>query len=211
MKLDFEKCTKVETGYCLVPQPHDDLKKYSDLYDRFCSVIYMSVMVGDKPVKANITREAKDVACIRAALCELISIEDYIKQSYPALAFSDYQFYKSQNPILHMFKLLRNYNIHLSHSMLGTKPMKVMVPASLDDVFEIEVEYISNLSVSELRRLHSSKDYSDEQLSQMIECFEVQQHEFGVTTLIIKAALDYSEQITTLLKVGEMPAHQRHL
>ncbi|MGR2934238.1 hypothetical protein ABMY10_20770 [Vibrio vulnificus] len=211
MKLDFEKCTKVETGYCLVPKPHDDLKKYSDLYDRFCSVIYMAVMVGDEPVKANITREAKDVACIRAALCELISIEDYIKQSYPALEYSDYQVYKSQNPIIHMLKLLRNYNIHLSHSILGTKPMMVMLPANLDKVFEIEVEYISNLSISELRRLHSSKDYSDEQLSQMIECFDAQQHKFGVTTLIIKAALDYSERITTLLSVGNISAHQQHL
>ncbi len=64
---------------------------------------------------------------------------------------------------------------------------------------EINVPYISNLSLNELRRLNSAKDYSDAQLKEMISVFEIQQHEFGIDTLLIKAAIDYSELLSTAL------------
>tara|TARA_R110000851_G_scaffold331701_1_gene506289 strand:+ start:281 stop:1021 length:741 start_codon:yes stop_codon:yes gene_type:complete len=203
LKLDFEKHTKVESGYLLIPQPQDGLKEYIDIYDRFCGVIYMLVKVGGDPDRFIISKEANDTVHIRAALSEFVGIEEYIKEIYPNLPKVDYRIYKSSNPIFHIIKLLRNYNIHLTNSTLKQKPMMVKTLIDESQEFEIQVEYISNLSVSELRRLSSAKDYSDTQLQKMVECFNNEQHEFGVTTLIIKAALEYSEQIKKLLILHE--------
>tara|TARA_R110000796_G_scaffold93563_1_gene198172 strand:+ start:613 stop:1311 length:699 start_codon:yes stop_codon:yes gene_type:complete len=203
LKLDFETYTKVESGYLMIPRPREELKKYIDIYDRFCGVIYMLAKVGGDSDTFIISTEAKNTVHIRAALSEFVGIEEYIKEIYPNLPKINYRIYKSLNPIFHLIKLLRNYNIHLSHSTLQQKSMMVKTLVDENQVFEIQIDYISNLSVSELRRLSSAKDYSDTQLEKMVECFNKEQHEFGITTLIMKAVLDYSEQIEKILMLHE--------
>ena len=200
MKLDFENYSKIKYGYLIIPSPPEKLKIDLEIYDRFCGVIYMAVHVGGESDKYFISKKAKDASYIRASLCDFVSIEEYIKQSYPDLNIENYRFYKSTNPIFHMLKLLRNYNIHLSDSTLANKSMMVRIPKDGTDDFEIQVEFISNLSIPEIRKLYSAKDYTDQQLQKMIECFEKEQHEFGVSALIIKSALDYAEKIERALQ-----------
>ena len=199
LKLDFECYTRIEHGYLIIPSPPSQLTDFPDLYDRICGTIYMAAKVGGDSDKSFISKKAKDASFIRASLCEFVSIEEYIKQTYPKLEAGCYRLYKSSNPIFHMLKLLRNYNIHIEESVLDNKSMMVEVPKYKTEQFEIEVEFISNLSVAQLKNLSSAKDYSDELLEKMINCFEVEQHQFGVPTLIIKSALDYADKLLTLL------------
>ena len=63
--------------------------------------------------------------------------------------------------------------------------------------------FISNLTVDGIKQLTSAKNYTDSQLEDMINYFNVQQHEFGVTTLIIKAAIDYSIHLAGVLKANK--------
>jgi hypothetical protein len=193
----------VESGYLIIPEPSKVLKQYIDIYDRFCGVIYMLVKVSGKPDKSMISNNAKDAAYIRAALSEFVGIEEYIKEVYPNLPKAEYRIYKSVNPIFHLIKILRNYNVHISHSTLEQKPMMVRTLLDESQEFEVQVKYISNLSTAELRRLSSTKDYSDSQLEMLVECFDKEQHEFGVTTLIMQAALEYSEQIEKSLSLNK--------
>ncbi len=199
MKLDISKATIVEHGYLLIPTPHELLLNFKSVYDRFSCVIYHAAMIGDKPVKGKISIENKDITHIRAALSEFIAIEDLIKNTYPDIDKNSYMIYKSGNPILHMLKIIRNYNIHISNSLIKKKTMMAKTLLENTPEIEINVPYISNLSLNELRRLNSAKDYSDAQLKEMISVFEIQQHEFGIDTLLIKAAIDYSELLSTAL------------
>ncbi|EJO9868633.1 hypothetical protein [Vibrio vulnificus] len=199
MKLDFNLATKVEHGYLLIPEPAKELAEFPDVYERICSVIYHCTMVSDEPVKQCISSSAKDATHIRSALCEFVGIEDLLKQLYPKLCNKVFAIYKSENPILHMIKLLRNYNVHISNSQLSQKSMKVRTKIDNFREIDITVEYISNLSLDSLKLMRSANNYSDSQLTRMIEVFECEQHEFGVTTLILKAVIDYSQHLAKVL------------
>ncbi len=200
MKLDFKNHTHIDHGYLLIPSPNKLLEKHPDIYDRFCGVIYLITKIdgnSDVHIASNL---AKSMACTRSALSEFVSIVEYLKENYPKLANHNYRIYSSTNPILHMIKLLRNYNIHLSESILSEKKMSVTTAIDPSIEHELTVKYISNLSAQELRKLRSSKDYDDNCLSSMIECFNIEQHIFGVSTLLMKSALEYADHIATILE-----------
>ncbi|MFL7017333.1 hypothetical protein [Vibrio cyclitrophicus] len=66
------------------------------------------------------------------------------------------------------------------------------------------VKFISNLSLESLKLMYSANQYSDSQLIGMIDIFEIEQHEFGVTTLILKAVIDYSEHLAKVLSSNQV-------
>ncbi|MBY7858304.1 hypothetical protein KW419_08470 [Vibrio fluvialis] len=204
MKLDFKLSTKVEHGYLLIPEPAKELAEFPDVYDRVCSVIYHCTMVANEPVKKCISLSAKDATHIRSALCEFVGIEDLLKQLYPTLSNNSFAIYKSENPVLHMIKLLRNYNVHISNSQLSQKSMKVRTKLDNFQEFDVTVGYISNLSLESLKLMYSANNYTDSQLIRMIEVFECEQHEFGVTTLIQKAVIDYSQHLAKVLHSNQI-------
>ncbi len=204
MKLDFNLATKVEHGYLLLPKPAKTLVDFPEVYDRVCSVIYHCAMVSDEPLKKCISLSAKEATHIRSALCEFVGIEDLLKKLYPELNNSEFAIYKSENPILHMIKLLRNYNVHISNSRLSQKAMKVRMLVDKYGEFDVIVKFISNLSLESLKLIYSANNYDDSQLIRMIEIFEHEQHEFGVTTLIQKAVIDYSEHLAKVLNSNQV-------
>jgi hypothetical protein len=205
-KYDFSKATTVDSGFFLIPEIPSELQVFPDIYDRFCSVIYMMAMVGDKPNKSSICQRAKDTACVRAALSDFVGIEEYLKSAYPKLEAHTYRIYKLKNPMFHMLKILRNYNVHISTSKLGDKGISGYVGSTDAGTFAFEQStiFISNLSVDEISRLHSAaKDYSRNQLEELVEYFEVQQHEYGLDSLIMRATLDYAIQIQLALSMAK--------
>ncbi|WP_182027241.1 hypothetical protein [Vibrio rotiferianus] len=204
MKLDFNLATKVEHGYLLIPEPAKGLVEFPDVYDRVCSVIYHCSMVSGEPMKKCIPLSAKEATHIRSALCEFVGLEDLLKQLYPTLSHAEFAIYKSKNPILHMIKLLRNYNVHISNSELSQKSMKVRALVDKHGEFDVTVKFISNLSLESLKLMRSATNYSDSQLISMIDIFENEQHEFGVTTLILKAVIDYSEHLVKVLHSNQV-------
>ncbi|WP_237486057.1 hypothetical protein [Vibrio hippocampi] len=199
MKLDFDLETNVEHGYLLIPEPAAELAQFPEVYERISSVIYHCVMVSGEATKRCISMSAKNATHIRSALCEFVGVEDLLKQLYPALPKSEYVIYKSTNPTWHMIKILRNYNIHISNSLLSIKPIRVRSLFPNQTELDVEVEYISNLTIDGLKLMHSTNDYNDTQLKNLISSFDHQQHKFGVTTLIIKTAIDYSHYLAKIL------------
>ncbi|HAS6762880.1 TPA: hypothetical protein GRI81_08110 [Vibrio parahaemolyticus] len=200
MNLDFSLATNVEHGYLLLPEPDKNLSDFSKVYERIQSIIYHCSMVSGEPVKHCISTPAKEASHIRAALCEFIGIEDLIQQLYPKIKKSAYGTYKSNNPTLHMIRLLRNYNIHIQNSQTAKKSIKVRTLIPESGEFDIDVMFISNLTVDGVKQLNSAKNYTDSQLEAMVNDFNFQQHEFGVITLIIKVAIDYSTHLAEVLK-----------
>lgn len=132
---------------------------------------------------------------IRASLSEFIALEDYISSTHNGVARDRHKIYKTSDPILHMIKLLRNYNIHISNNECNNKSMEVMIPNFPENTLVIQVPYISNLQLEDLQLVRDARFYSDAMLRKMIDCFNHEQNKYGIDTLIIKAALQYGEKL----------------
>ncbi|CAM3346688.1 hypothetical protein [Shewanella pealeana] len=200
MNINFETSTRIEQGYLLKPLIGEDLKEFPAFYDRFSAALYMATMAYDNSDSYQITSEPRKSAYLRAALAEFTGIVDVLSDSMPHIPKHLYSVYKSNDALYHMFNLLRNYNIHIAKSSLDQKSIRVRYLFDMENEHDHTVDFISNLSVIELKRLKCAKDYSGNLLEQLVDYFEHQQHEFGIQALIQKGIIDYSEHILRLLR-----------
>lgn len=211
MNLNFSEFPEIQEANWLIPAPCDNLKALPEIYARFCSAIYMTTHIGGASDKYMITDSEKSAAYLRAALHEFSSIEDIIKINFSDIDEKKYRICKSSNPLFHIMKLLRNYNVHVSMNKVAAKNMQVISLHDTDEIFDITVKYINNLSLSELEKTRDSQRYSKSDLKKMINYFNNQQHEFGVCELIKQGILLYSKQINYLLSNGEFDSNSRCL
>jgi len=194
--LDFENYIKIERGYAIIPSPDEKYKTLPDIYARLCSVIYFACCIGEKSDRACISNSARNEALIRAALSEFIALDDFIYKTYGRrLWFNDHT---NTDPIFHMLKLLRNYNIHISSSVIDSEPMQVRWLYEPEKILTMDKYFISNLNLESLARLDNAKKYLS-QLPMMIDAFEEQQHMFGICTLIMKCTLVNTACLDVLL------------
>ncbi|MCV2402875.1 hypothetical protein OFY17_08285 [Marinomonas sp. C2222] len=197
---DYTLFPKMEQGYLVIPKPCDGLKPHIELYDRFCSAIFMASMISEKAKKYMIRDAAQQCAYVRATLAEFCSIEECIKQLHPQLDKKLYLIHCSENPAFHMIKLLRNYNIHLSNSTLSKKSIRVAPLNKPESECDMSVLYIDNLDYSAISKLNSAKKYySMEDLESFIRLFDDKQHAFGLSDLLIATIVQYSELISKTL------------
>jgi hypothetical protein len=200
LAINFETSTHIEHGYLLKPHIEKDLEKFPIIYDRFCAALYMATMACSKSDTPQISEEARKSAYLRAALAEFTGLVDILSVTMPHIPKNLYSHYKSSNALFHMLNLLRNYNIHLAKSSLEQKTMKIRYLFDMENEHDHTIDYISNLSVTELMRLNCAKCYTREQLEELVQYFEYQQHEFGIQTLIEKGILDFSKHVLEILK-----------
>jgi hypothetical protein len=199
MKLDYSLFPAMESGYFIMPTPDERLRDFSELYDRFCSAIYMASKISDDSSKSMLSNKAHSSGYTRAALAEFAGIDEFIEQNLKQLKREDYTIYKQPNPLFHIMKILRNYNVHVGESTLSEKAMKVALPSKPQEAFEISIRYINNLSADKLKQLKSTKDYSKAEIEKMIVHFDNAQREFGVSALLIRGVILYSSVISCLL------------
>lgn len=198
----------METGYLIIPEPHEGIKGYKEICNRFCSAIYMASRISEKAGKYIITEPAMQCAYVRATLAEFCSIEECIKQLYPKLDNKQYLIHKSNNPAFHLLKLLRNYNIHLSDSTLSEKSISIALACKPDIEHDMSVWYIDNLDSLAISKLASAKYYSIQEIEKFIEIFDEKQHEFGIAQLLMTIVVQYSEYISKLLTCQSTLAQQ---
>lgn len=202
MKYDYSLFPKMESGYLIIPKPCEGLKSFNEIYDRFCSAIYMASMISEKAGKYIITSNTQHCAYVRATLTEFASIEECIQQLFPELAVTGYKLHMSNNPAFHFLKLLRNYNIHLSESTLAEKAINVALASEPDTEYDLQVFYIDNLKAEEILKLRTAKHYTKDEIIEFIRYFEESQHKFGVSNLLINIVVQYSEYISKSLTSG---------
>ncbi|WP_313020771.1 hypothetical protein [Atlantibacter hermannii] len=197
--LDFENYTKVEHGYLILPDPDEKLKALPDIYDRICGALALARKIGGNTNSRSIREEALSETMLRATLAEFFSFGEYVKEFYSShkknIWFNEHV---DTDPIFHMLKLLRNYNVHVDTSSLSTKSMDVMIPAFPENVVTIQVPFVSNLSIEGFSKVKAAHQYKS-CLQQLIDVFEEQQHEFGIDALIIKCVLENQQRLNVLL------------
>ncbi|MCL1065555.1 hypothetical protein L2735_01830 [Shewanella olleyana] len=200
MAFNFETSTHIEHGYLLKPYIDKEMEEFPIIFDRFCAALYMATMACSNSDTPQISEEARKSAYLRASLAEFTGLVDILNVTMPHIPKNLYSHYKSSNALFHMLNLLRNYNIHLAKSSLEQKTMKIRYLFDMENEHDRTIDYISNLSVTELLRLNCAKCYTRKQLEELVQYFEYQQHEFEIQTLIEKGILDFSEHILELLK-----------
>lgn len=206
MNLNYELFPKMDKGYMIVPKPDERTQLDIDIYARFCSAIYLASHIGTDESRHFISNNNIKTAYLRAALAEFITIEELLKVNYPNNADIEcYSLIKSENPIFHFLKILRNYNIHLSNSSLGGINFRAYSPRKPEMIFELNSSIIDNLHVEEFKKLNAYKDkkrrlYSEQDILKMISYFDKEQSSFGVCDLIIRSIVDYSVIVGSFLK-----------
>jgi hypothetical protein len=196
MNLDFDMFPSMEMGYLLVPEPPEVLNNFPELRARCSAAIYMASHVGGKSTKSVISDEVHKAAYIRAALSEFVGMEDVTKPLVEKKYEHEISIDKCNNPLFHIMKLLRNYNIHVGSSVCSEVTFSVI---AVGEEHEINADVIDNLSVELLKALRAGKHYTDTEMDRMVQYFTLEQNKLGVCNLLLKGILLYAELLLEFL------------
>ena len=137
----------------------------------------------------------------RAALAEFVSMEDVLKidleslgNAKPALRLNE-----SPNPILHMFRELRNYEIHLKQSPFSHKERDMLWghiknPADASPL-RISIWILDGISLESFSQLANAKRYTREELCKFVDWLNQEQAEWGIQQLFLNAVEDYCREL----------------
>jgi hypothetical protein len=112
---------------------------------------------------------------------------------------------RSPNPLLHVFLLLRNLNIHLCKSGLATATKAaIWVVRGKEHHFDYNVWSVTGLTIETVGALRDvSRHYTPRDLSRLVDWFNDQQQEWGAPHLLRLATRAYCED---LVEVAEEKA-----
>lgn len=131
-------------------------------------------------------------AYFRSAMSELARVEDVLTSIGKQLPFD-----KSNDPSLHVIKLLRNYQAHIRSLPLSSG--EILMKQGGDDM--VYRSFITDdVTITELRRCRTSA-YSDEQLNKLAELFNSSQRKLGLVQLLYHFAMRVDETAKAALKV----------
>lgn len=147
-------------------------------------------------------------AFYRAALSELVSIEDLIGIELERLGhagISSLKIHKTNDPLIILLKELRNYELHIGTNKISQESHPVMwgngedweAPPSKNWSFD----FIDNLSWSEFSQLHNIKRIEDtSDLEKAFDVFDFQQKHWGIAEMIYRGSLAYHDYLYEKLK-----------
>ena len=115
---------------------------------------------------------------LRAALAEFASINDAAKIDAALLNVKFKKMLASNDPRIHVVRLLRHANVHLSATNL----------------FDFQVHYALELR-SSILNTEQAKCYTPEDLNKMIEWLEHEQMNWGIGHVILKTAELYAWEV----------------
>ncbi len=174
-------------GHVLLPKVPPKLRSMPELRSSLANAIYMASQIELAQGSIHLRAEPIRAAYLRASLSEIVRVEDLSK-----LYGKPFSFKSSTDPLLHVVKLLRNYEVHVGAFSVAAGAIRVNWGGD-EGVYETYV--VDNLSASELRKLDSASGYSDRQLEELLTLFEMHQRKFGVVQLLYSTALHVAAQL----------------
>jgi hypothetical protein len=146
-------------------------------------------------------------AYLRAALAEFVSIEEVLANDLKinniktkAIKIKD-----TQNPLFHILKQLRNFNIHIGSSRIGYSDPTMVTYGKGEKSFDAEIEFpiIDNFNIIEFNKLQDAKCFDEIDKEIMVEWFNQYQRVWGVAHLVYVATLMYCDEIIMEYKLNE--------
>lgn len=153
---------------------------------------------------------------LRAAISEFVSIEEVVKIDLDInnISLSPLLIIKTENPLLHIVKQLRNYNIHIGSSVIDyTEETKRTFGTNEQFANKTGYEYtdneaiITNLDITEFNKLKDSKHYYMQDKINAIKWFNQNQIKWGVDHLIYLATLNYCDRIITYYNLKQLTSY----
>jgi hypothetical protein len=151
------------------------------------------------------------LALLRASFSEFASIEEVLPDDLQRAGISvpPFSIGRTANPLFHLLKQLRNYNMHIASSTVGeTEPRKVRFGKHdpLDAKSTIEYDdtepVVENLNLVEFNRLRESARYSEDDKQRMLEWFNNAQRKWGVNHLVYLAVNQYCDLLISRYGLG---------
>tara|TARA_R110000744_G_scaffold158819_1_gene274857 strand:- start:15621 stop:16250 length:630 start_codon:yes stop_codon:yes gene_type:complete len=137
---------------------------------------------------------------LRASLSEFVSMEDAAILDFHRLGYGKApKIAALADPRLHVVRLLRHANVHLSATQLMTDH-KSSVWIGPDGPQEFQ--YLSFHAVDvdrSIRTTNQSKRYSPEDLTAMIDWLLTEQAEWGIQNVVLRAAETFARELARLI------------
>jgi hypothetical protein len=135
--------------------------------------------------------------CFRAALTEFASMEEVQILDYKDLgiARTPIRLNETSNPLLHLFRELRNLEVHLRHSELRSVAKEVlwghMERPDEAAALTISIWILDDLSPKSFGLLRNAKNYTSDQIDVMISWLNASQAEWGIQEVFLLAVEAY--------------------
>lgn len=143
--------------------------------------------------------------CLRAALMEFSSIEDVQLQDYneAELTNKPVKLNDTNHPLLHIFRELRNHEVHLRQSELRAISKDVLwgdvVRPQEATPLTISIWVLDGITVQSFSALKNARSYSKEQITKMLNWFNSSQENWGFQELLCLAIEEYCREIAMQL------------
>lgn len=135
--------------------------------------------------------------CFRAALTEFASMEEVQVLDYKDRGISkmSLKLNETLNPFLHLFRELRNLEVHLRHSELRSVQKDVLWghkdrPAEAT-ALSISMWILDGVSPQSFRLLRNAKHYTSDQIDQMVSWLNTTQEQWGIQEVFLLAVEEY--------------------
>ncbi len=205
-QLDFRLLPKLESASMflsldpLVERAMTSLPETSARADaalRFCWYVSQGTdeLHADEP-RATRLREA----FFRACLTEYRSMDEVLPRDLATLRISTpaLKIHELSNPLVHLMKELRNFEIHLASSALTSKTIKVVARWQNTDMeHESRVWVTEPLTVPKFNGLKNASYYCAADIEAMVDWFNNAQQEWGVHHLAFLAVRTYCDELVT--------------
>jgi hypothetical protein len=132
--------------------------------------------------------------CFRAALAEFVSIEEVMRLDMDDAGGRDRQLRmdETDDPKLHLFRLLRHHEIHLAHSRLSATEKEFLVG---EKSILLPVWSLEEISTQSLMRVRNAKRYTPSDIKAMVDWLDVNQRDWGIQHLFLLAVESYCENL----------------
>ena len=179
------------------PAISEPLQSYPKILDRLMNALeFVRSISGDYEDRFR-------CGLIRAALTELISVEDVKKTLVKngSLVGGGRKMNNSGHPLLCVVRELRNLEIHLSSATVNFYK-KDFLWGNVDNPAEgtpvnWPVYYVDNLSIREFWQLNNYKLYDGNQFASALKWFDQAQRSWGISEMLFRAICRFSNELAS--------------
>lgn len=173
------------------------ITKLPETYDRaesalhFCWSITGALDVYERTDPKSIKRRE---GYLRASLAEFVSMEETLARDLVSIGTNStpIKINHSLNPLLHIIRELRNFEIHL-HSASLSSEIREVIFANTNS--EIDIWMVGDLLEADFRKLKNAKLYNNSDIPKMLDWFSQAQKGWGVHDLVYRSIVIYCEEI----------------
>lgn len=139
----------------------------------------------------------KKKSFLRASLSEFVSTEEIV--SIECNDFNNLKILKTKNPLFHLLKQLRNYNVHINTTEIEKKKIifgtEEQHRTNTGLAYESEETIISDLTITEFNKPKDANRYLHNDKMKMIDWFNINQRLWGTSHLILLATIQFCDLI----------------